>query len=369
VIRPRSQVAGYLPRSAFLPSRRLGWDSHASRPPPLQHDNPAGVIAIFDELAQLLRSFDAYRGGKGALGRDRPLWLELYNGGRRSVDRVTTGHLEVTNWGASMVGGIQPERLRGLISNLSEDGMLQRCIPIFGSGPSMGVDRKPDEKADQAYRRVLKTIAGWRGREPVRVTLSAEAHEARERVRDHVHALLALPETPGPLKNHLNKWEALFARLLLTMHAIQCASLGFNMVDEIFDVTAERVETLMLDYLLPNALRFYGEFYGRDQHAEHASWIAGYILAHRCCLLIARDVYRAYHDLRDPQALDRAMDYLEISGWVVPMNKGPGRRGTRWWVDPRVHLIFAERATAERARRRDEVRKIKEAQAALQRAA
>jgi hypothetical protein len=163
-------------------------------------DNPAGVIAIFDELAQLLGSFDAYRGGKGALGRDRALWLELYNGGRRSVDRVTTGHLDIPNWGASMVGGIQPERLRGLITNLSEDGMLQRCISVFGSGPSMGVDRAPDEKADQTYRRVLETIAGWRGKEPVRVRLSEEAHEVRERVMKHVQALLMLPETPGPLK-------------------------------------------------------------------------------------------------------------------------------------------------------------------------
>jgi hypothetical protein len=113
-------------------------------------ENPAGVIAIYDELTQLLGSFDAYRGGKGT-GRDRALWLELYNGGRRTVDRVTTGHLEVPNWGASMVGGIQPDRLRGLISNLSDDGLLQRFIPVFGSGPTMGIDRRADEDADRAY--------------------------------------------------------------------------------------------------------------------------------------------------------------------------------------------------------------------------
>jgi hypothetical protein len=153
------------------------------------------------------------------------------------------------------------------------------------------------------------------------------------------------------------------------MHAIYWAYLGLEMFDEIRGGTAEDVETLMLNYLLPNALRFYGEFYGRDQHAEHASWIADYILAHRCYLLSGRDVYRACNDLRDPQVLDRAMAYLEMAGWIVPMNKGPGRRATRWWVDPRVHLIFAERATAEGARRKDAVRKIKEARAALQRAA
>jgi len=39
-------------------------------------DNPAGVIGSFDELAQLLGSFDAYRGGK-ANGRDRAICLQL----------------------------------------------------------------------------------------------------------------------------------------------------------------------------------------------------------------------------------------------------------------------------------------------------
>ena len=185
----------------------------------------------------------------------------------------------------------------------------------------------------------------------------------------HVQRLLMLPHLPGPLKNHLNKWEALFARILLTMHAIEYASFSIRMTHEISDVTAERVERLMLDYLLPSAIRFYTEFYGRDKHAEHASWVADHILAHQCCLLNGRDVYRAYNNLREPQALGRAMAHLEIAGWVVPMNHTAGKPATQWWVDPRVHRIFAERADAERTRRKEEVRRIREAQAALKPAA
>jgi hypothetical protein len=116
-------------------------------------------------------------------------------------------------------------------------------------------------------------------------------------------------------------------------------------------------------------MRFYREFYGRDKHVEDASWIADYILAHRCSVLNARDVYRASNDLREPQVLDRAVNYLELAGWVAPMNKSPGKRASRWWVDPRVHQIFAKRATAERTRRKEEVRKIQKARATLRRAA
>jgi hypothetical protein len=155
----------FTPEPQKPPHRRLiVSDVTSERLAHILAENPPGVIAVYDELTQLLGSFDAYRPGKAVIGRDRSLWLELYNGGRRSVDRVTSGHVEIPNWGASMVGGIQPGRLQGLISDLSDDGLLQRFIPVFGSGPSMGVDRAADEEADRAYRRVLETIAGWRDR-------------------------------------------------------------------------------------------------------------------------------------------------------------------------------------------------------------
>jgi Protein of unknown function (DUF3987)/Bifunctional DNA primase/polymerase, N-terminal len=334
-------------------------------------DNPGGVIGYFDELAGLLGSFDAYRGTKTG-GRDRANWLELYNGGQRLIDRVTSGHLRVPNWGACVVGGIQPARMRKLSPDLAEDGLLQRFIPIFGSGPSRGIDRPANQEADRAYRDLLGKMLDWRSLPAVRVTMSPEAHQARERVMERVEALLTLPDTPGPLKNHLNKWEALFARLALTVHAVDVASLGWFTLgdDNIIDgETARRVEKLMMEYLLPNAMRFYGEFYGRDEHVQHSCWIADHILAHRLPLVTARDIGRVYNALRDRLDLDRAMSYLEIAGWIVPITDGNARRASRWWIDPRVHQLFAERAVQERVRRQKEMEKIREATAKLRQAA
>jgi len=266
--------------------------------------------------------------------------------------------------------------MRKLMPNLNEDGLLQRFIPIFGSGPSMGVDRVADENADRAYRGLLRTIVEWRTLPPIKVTLSPEAHDARVRVMERVTALQMLPDTPGPLKTHLGKWEALFSRLLLTVHAIEVASgsaFGFSLdaFHEIHGSTARRVEKLMIDYLLPNAMRFYGEFYGRPEHIQHACWVADHILAHRLSVITARDVGRAYHALRadDRQALDRVMSYLELAGWIVPMTEEKVKRPTRWWVDPRVHQLFAERAEQERSRRARDMQKVRDAAAKLGRVA
>jgi len=188
---------------------------------------------------------------------------------------------------------------------------------------------------------------------------------------ERVEALKVVPDTPGALKNHLAKWEALFARLLLTVHLIEIApiarSISCNLAGacEISRSTARKVERLMLDYLLPNAMRFYAELCGRDEHVQHACWIADHILAHGLSVLKARDMGRAYNALRDRRDLDRAMGYLEMAGWIVPMAKRPGQPVTQWWVDPRVHQVFARRAEQERVRRSQEVRRIKEAAAKL----
>jgi len=343
-------------------------------------DNPAGVIAEYDELAQLWGSFDTYHAGKGP-GRDRPLWLQLYDGGPRSIDRVSYGHLEVPNWAASIVGGIQPERLSQISRNLAEDGMLQRFMIVFGSGPSLGIDREANEEADRAYRGILQTIAAWRDLPPARVTLSPAADDARERVMQRVLLLLRVPETPAALKNHLNKWEGLFARLALTMHAVTVAgferafstyssSPGLAAAPEISGEIGRCVEKLMLEYLLPTALRFYSKFFGRPEHVKHACWVADHILARELQSISGRDVGRAYNELRDdPQALEHAMSYLETAGWIVPKNGSNSKRPSRWLVDPRVHQIFSERAKAERLRRDREMEDIRQAQAKLREAA
>ena len=82
-------------------------------------------------------------------------------------------------------------------------GLFQRFIPIFGTGPSMGIDQIANEEADQTYRHLLQTLTQWRTLPAVKVRLSQEAHEARERVMARVNALRILPQTLGPLKNHL----------------------------------------------------------------------------------------------------------------------------------------------------------------------
>jgi hypothetical protein len=75
-------------------------------------DVRTAVLATYDELSAWIASHDAYR---ERAGRDRALWLSLYDGGPQVVDRVRRGHVAVPRWSACVLGGTQPGPLRRLI--------------------------------------------------------------------------------------------------------------------------------------------------------------------------------------------------------------------------------------------------------------
>ena len=67
------------------------------------------LLLIQDELTVMFGSFDRYNSSKG--GAQRGHWLKLYDGGVNRIDRVNRGNVYVPNWSASIVGGIQPEKV------------------------------------------------------------------------------------------------------------------------------------------------------------------------------------------------------------------------------------------------------------------
>lgn len=230
-----------------------------------------------------------------------------------------------------------------------------------------GVDRRPDTKAAEAYFKTIKDLATKRPEKPLVFYLSDEAQEYRQFVSKTVEAVMALPDTSTAFKAHLNKWSGIFARLLLTYHLIgEPVKLeGSNW--HINGETAARVARLMIDFLLPNAARFYSELFSQGEHLKHSQWIAGYILSRNLKKISARDIYRAYREFRtdstgiDYEGIERTMWGLVAAGWVEPINKEKREKTTKWKVNPTVHSTFAPRAEMERQRREEEKQRIQEA--------
>lgn len=333
-------------------------------------DNPRGVLCLQDELTGWFAGMDAYRGGGGkGANKDRAHWLEIYNGGRRSIDRVTRGSIVVPNWSACMVGGIQPEMIRRIASGMGNDGLLQRFMIVVARAAQKGIDRYPDHEAMDRFAALFDHLEGISpSQQPV--TMTEGAHQARERIEDLATRMSQAFDQPH-LKAWLGKWEGLFARLVLTYHVIECAEAGdYPNQRQVRGETAEQVEQLMCGVLLPHAVHFYNEVIDSNDRQSNMRQLARLILARGMTVVTKRDIHiywRASRKLQ-PWEVKAVIDGLCGLDWLCPdetsLDAADGKPKS-WFVNPAVHEAFAGHAERERARRDEVVATMREIKAAF----
>lgn len=327
-------------------------------------DNPRGILCLQDELSGWFGSMDAYSGGKAG-GKDRAHWLEAYNGGGRTVDRVMRGSINIPNWSVSMIGGIQPDAIRRIAQNMTDDGLMQRFMIVVGRN-AKEYDRQEDTAAHNAYRDLVDHLNAV---QPVQtpVTMSEDAHAIREALNQYTADLMEFGTLPGGLISHLGKWSGLFARLTLLFHAIECHALHVHpAARQVTGETASRVDLLMRKFLLPHALAYYTDILGAASELEHARGIAAYVLAKTLNVVTKRDLMQHYKPWRglDDWKRQKIMQVLEDMGWLVPMDDArESRKGAHTWaVVSSIHVKFADKAAHEaekRARIREEIQAMK----------
>ncbi len=329
-------------------------------------DNPRGVLCLQDELSGWFGSMDAYSGGKAG-GKDRAHWLEAYNGGAKTVDRVMRGSINIPNWSVSMIGGIQPDAIRRIAQNMTDDGLMQRFMIVVGRN-AKEYDRLEDIEAHNGYRDLVDHLHGVM---PVQapVVMTEDAHTIREALNAYTADMMEFGTLPGGLISHLGKWSGLFARLTLLFHAIECHRLRVHpSAVPVTGDTAGRVDLLMRKFLLPHALAYYTDILGAASELEHARWIAGHILSKKLDILQNRELTHHYKQWRglDEWKRKKVMQVLHDMGWIAPIEDArETRTGTHTWaVVMSVHTKFSAKAQQEaekRARIREEMLALKDA--------
>jgi phage/plasmid primase-like uncharacterized protein len=316
-------------------------------------ENPLGVGIIKDELSGWITAFDAYKYTKKG-SADRPHFCELYQGGPKVFDRVSNRNLFVENWGASIIGGIQPGPVQRLMGNITDDGLIARFIFCHAGRSDQDIDRAPHaccETYSQAVKQLPKLKPQFNNTREV-FTFDETGIEYRKQISNTCRMIQILPETGEALAAHLNKWEAIFARISLVYHILESVARGKQPDPRIDPKVAEMAGRLMIDFLLPNSIRFYNETIDDGSHMGHAKWVAGYILSRKIQHTTPRDLQRSYRPFRNNRkTIFNPMHTLYLSGWV--QKEDHGKRIT-WHVNPMVHDKFAEQAKLEKDRREKE---------------
>jgi len=327
--------------------------------------SPWGVLLLQDELSGFFGAMDKYNGGKGA-SADRAVWLQSYNGGEYSVNRVSRPAVLIENLSVCMLGGIQPEPMRKIAGDAVDDGLLQRLFVITLRNATMGTDEPmPPVNADySALVRHLHNLnpPGWMGQGVLEFDDEAQAIR-RDLEAKHLE-LQSVETINRKLSSHIGKFDGIFARLCVLWHCIEYVESnmfcdmpdfeGNELPATVTGATAQRVADFLHRFLLAHSIAFYSGVLGLSDDHDRLTAIAGHILAHKLDRITNRDVQRGDRTMRGLKDFEirPLLEQLAALGWLDRIDPPRPSSAPHWQVNPAVHARFAERGRRENDRRR-----------------
>ncbi len=304
-------------------------------------ENPAGILVIRDELTGWWSQLD--RAGREG---ERAFCLQAWNGDTgHTIDRIGRGTIHVEACCMSMLGGIQPGRLRSYLADALEDGpgndgLIQRFQLLVwpDTAPDWNyVDRAPDAASEQEAARVFRKLVEMDGEDPARFRFASDAQELFIDWYAKLEAKIRGDELHPAVISHLSKYRSLMPSLALLFHLAEAAG-GGNTVA----LDNARRAAAWCEYLESHARRVYSCIVTPQLRAareladkiKHRKVAAGGFFS-------CRDVYlKGWSGLDSPEAVKQAAEVLQDAGWVRDLSteSGPfgGRPSNRYEVNPRM---------------------------------
>jgi len=298
--------------------RLITQDATAEKLHVILSENPAGVLVIRDELAGWVATLDK-------LGREgeRGFFLSAWNGDTPyTIDRIERGSIYVEACCVSMLGGIQPARLCGYLSDAlkdgpQNDGLIQRFqLLVWPEAPSdwRYVDRLPWPNGLELAEKVFRAIAGIDVREPLRFRYAGDAQELFVDWFTDLERKVRGDELHPALIAHLSKYRSLMPSLALLF---ELADGGHEQVS--LRHTQQACD--WCDYLESHARRVYASVVAPERQAAaelgrrlKAGW------KRQEGMFTVREVYNNnWRGLSEPEEARRALEFLEDAGWVRRM--------------------------------------------------
>jgi Protein of unknown function (DUF3987) len=303
------------------------------------HDNPAGVLMIRDELSGWLATLD-----KPGREGERGFFLSAWNGDTGyTMDRISRGSIHVDACCVSMLGGIQPARLRSYLADALQDGplndgLLQRFQVLVYPDISPDwryVDRAPRPEAISNAQCMYHRLANLDPAQPLRFRFDRDAQKLFVAWLTDLEGKLRGIGLHPALVSHLAKYRSLMPSLALL----------FELADDgVENVSLEhgRQSAAFCDYLESHARRIYSMIISPERQA--AAELGRHLAAgwkRTEGIFTVRDVYRNdWRMLTTPDAVRRALAIVEDAGWVrlalLESKTTGGRPSEVYAINPKV---------------------------------
>ena len=291
----------------------------------LQNQNDRGVLVFRDELTALLVRWD-----REDHADERAYFLEGWNGNGSFTDmKIGRGLTEAKNICISLLGGIQPDKLKRYLSQATKgnnDGLMQRLqLAVWPDVPDKWelVDSVPDKvEKERVYALIgnlaeldFQQVGAIQGEYDDRpyFRFDSEGQKVFNHWLTNLQTVKIKMEDNPLMAEHLGKFRSLMPSLALIFHCIDVAD--GRVMGPVTEKSA-RLAVAWCDYLESHAKRIYTTTY-RPEHqaAVHLSVkIRGKQLSSR---FTTRDVVRkGWHGLKARQEVEAACDVLIEEDWL-----------------------------------------------------
>ena len=195
-------------------------------------ENPAGIFVIRDELTGWWSTLD--RAGREG---ERAFCLQAWNGDTgHTIDRIGRGTIHVEACCMSMLGGIQPGRLRSYLVDAlkdgpSNDGLIQRFqLLVWPDTPAEWnyIDRIPSAASEEVASRVFRRLVTLDSENPLRFRFDPEAQQLFVEWLADLESKIRGGELHPALVSHLSKYRKLMPALALLFELADRAAGGFE---------------------------------------------------------------------------------------------------------------------------------------------
>ena len=316
-----------------------------------QEQSTRGTMLEADEVLGWALGMDQYKaGGKGS---DKAFWLSSWNGSE--FVGILVGKLRtIHNTGVTIIGGTQPHAIRLAMAKenfTTDDGLVQRFLFHVSNGLADEDNNQPtDRDALARWKNIIHRLYYMKPHlQPCEFTPAA--HRVRQRMNDWLNNLRSIYTIPEAERQALTKWRSYFPRLCLTLHAIESADAGCEVIPQMVDDhIAESVYKYMVECLWPSLDHFYGEAIDNSDDMRTVRTFAEYVLARDIKTVITVNFGRNFNYYRKLKSLSLRREFWNqicMAGWARPLGIISRNEGisSRYEINPLAFDgRFSERA-------------------------